>query len=104
MNRWIINTPNSSVGTFYICWENASRSESAGIGIVVVANGRDVFEDMEVEKSGEVVMEEESMVTTCTVGGQEARWTKISTAGGGAVVVEAAGGDFSCSASISSPS
>lgn len=37
---------------------------------------------MEVEESGEVVAEEESMVTTYTVGGEEARWTKISTVGG----------------------
>lgn len=76
-----INTSKSLEGTFCICQENASRSESVGIGIIVVANERDVVEDMEVERSGEVVAEEDSIIPTCPIGGEEARWTEMSTAG-----------------------
>lgn len=98
-----------------MCHENAFGSEIVGMGIVVVASERDVVEDMEAEESGEVVEEEESIITTCTIGGEEARWTKMSTMGGevatisreadgGAIVVEVTSGDFGCSASISLPS
>lgn len=67
---------------FCICQENTFGSASVSIGIVVVVSAREVIRDMEVEETGEVVAEEESMVTICMVGGEEARWTKIFTAGG----------------------
>lgn len=71
--------------------------------------------DMEVEESGEVVVEEESIITTCLVGEREARWAEMSTIGGevatmawevgrGTTVVEVVGGDFGCSTSIFYPS
>lgn len=70
---------------------------------------------MEAEESGEVVAQEELIITTGPIGKEEARWTEMSTTGGevatmawevdgGAVVVETTEVDFGCSVSISSPS
>lgn len=81
---------------------------------------------MEEEESGEVVVEEESIIINCVMGGVEERWMEISTAGeevatitwvvgkGVAVIatsvvavvarVEVASGEFGYSSSSSSPS
>lgn len=61
------------MGTFCICWEKASGSESMGIGIVVVPRGREVVRDMDIEEIGEVVEKEESINITYAMGGVEAR-------------------------------
>lgn len=73
-----ISTLDSFTRMFCIWWEKSSRSERVGIGIVVVANERDVIRDMEAEESGEVVAKEESITITCAIDKVEARWTKIS--------------------------
>lgn len=52
------------------------------MGIVFVASERDVVGDMEEEESGEVVVEEDSIIMTSPIGKEEARWTKMSTVGG----------------------
>lgn len=85
------------------------------MGIIIVTNERDVVRDMEVEESGEVLAEEELIIMTYHIGGEEARWTEMSIVGGevetntqevggGVVAVELVGGDFSFSTPISSPS
>lgn len=107
-----------------MCWAKAFGSKRVGIVVIVAkANGIVVDGDMEVEESGEVVAEEESITIISVVGEVEARWTKMSTAGREeasiawdaskgvisvatvvATRVEAIGGDFGCSNSSSSPS
>lgn len=53
----------------------------AGIGVITIANGSDVVGDMAVEEGRVVMVEEESITITCSAGGEEARWTEMSTAG-----------------------
>lgn len=58
-----------------------------GIGVVTTASGSDVVGDMAVEESGKVAAEEDSIIIMGPVGGEEARWTKMSTAGGDVVTM-----------------
>lgn len=77
-----INTSEILDRTFCICYKNSSGSESEGIGIIVLDSERDVVGDMEVEESGEVVAEEELIITSGPTGEEEAMWNKMSTASG----------------------
>lgn len=77
----------SSEGILCICFEKASGKVGAGIGAAIVGNGSDMVGDMAAEERGVVMVEEESIMITGSVGGKEARWTEMSTVGRDVVTI-----------------